>query len=183
MKSFYYIIVLFVACLFAQDIAAQSPRTRRPVESNSTTGLPELSVRAQAKNRDQSTDINNVIWLRMLYRNIDLKQAANAPLYFPTEPIGDRMNLYTLMFKLFIEGKLTVYEYIDGREVFSDRYKVDVERWLREKHYVYRKTGTGAAATFAVDDIDIQSGDVMAYMVKEAYYFNQATGTFGTEVL
>lgn len=187
MKSFYYIAVLFVVCVLAQDSLAQTPpptRTRRTADSNNNTGLPELSVRAKARNTDQGVDINNVVWLRVLYREIDLTKEANAPLYFPTEPMGDRVNLFTLMFKLLAEGKLTAYQYIDEkREIFTDRYKVDFEDLLKNHKVLYQKTGTGPTATFIINEHDIPSSEVLAYYVKEATYFDQATGTFGTEVL
>ncbi len=181
MRVFYYIVVLLMVCFFTESTFAQT-RTRRTVENNNT-GLPELTARAQAKNEGQSVDIDKVVWLRVLYRDIDLKQETNAPLYFPTEPIGDRMNLFTLMFKLIMEGKLDAYEYIDGREDFSDQYnlKNDIERWLKDKRIVYNKTGTGTSAVYTINPVDMP--DVQAYYVKEAYYFDQATGTFGSQVI
>jgi len=184
MKSFYYFAILFVVCMLAQDALTQT-RTRRTAEeeSNNAIALPELSVRAKAKNESQTVNVDNMVWLRVLYREIDLKKEANAPLYYPTEPIGDRMNLFTLIFKLLIDKKLTAYEYLDGREIFTDQYKLDIEKWLKDKHFVHKKTGTGATAVFKVDDIDIPSNEVSAYMIKEANYFDQATGTFGTEII
>ncbi|MCL2649657.1 MAG: gliding motility protein GldN [Candidatus Azobacteroides sp.] len=182
MRSYFYIVVLLIACFFAQDGLAQTRTVRRTAENNNNTGLPELSVRARAKNEGQSVDINNVVWLRILYRTIDLKKEANAPLYFPTEPIGDRMNLFTLMFKLIMERKLTVYEYLDGREDFTDQHKiVDLEKLLQDSRVVYKKTGTGVTAVLTIDPIDMP--DVLAYMIKEVYYFDQTTGTFGSQVL
>ena len=186
MKSFYYIIVLFVVCMLAQDSLAQiqTPRTRGTVESNNN-GLPELSVRAKAKNEAQGVNIDNVVWLRILYREIDLTKPENAPLYFPTEPIGDRMNLFTLMFKLLMDGKLVAYRYIDDRrEVFTDQYKVDLEKdLLITNRIMYQKSGTEATASFIIEDVDIPANEVLAYYIKEAVYFDQATGTFGTEIL
>jgi len=184
MKSFYYIIVLSVVCLLAQDASAQTQtRTRKTSESNNNTGLPELSVRAKAKNEGQGVNIDNVVWLRVLYREIDLKKEENTPLYYPTEPVGDRMNLFTMMFKLLVEGKLTAYKYIDGREVFTDKYKVDFEELLKNHNIIHKKNGTGATATFTIDESDIPSNEVLAYYIKEAYYFDQATGTFNSEIL
>ena len=183
MKAFYYIAVLLVVCILAQDSSAQTRTRRTAAESNNNTGLPELSVRAKAKNDSQGVNTNNVAWLRVLYREIDLKKEANTPLYYPTEPIGDRMNLFTMIFKLMGEGKLTAYAYIDGRESFTEQHKVDFEELLKTHHIIHKKTGSGATASFVIDASDIPSNEVLAYMIKEAYFFNQATGTFGSEVL
>jgi gliding motility associated protien GldN len=39
----------------------------------------------------------DVMWAKDVYRIIDLKQKQNLPLYYPTHPIGDRMNLVDLL--------------------------------------------------------------------------------------
>ena len=185
MKSLYYIIVLFVVCLLAQNVSAQTQtRTRGTVENNGNAGMPELSVRAKAKNDAQGTNIDNVAWLRVLYREIDLRKEENTPLYFPTQAVGDRMNLFTLMFKLLAEGKLKVYKYIDGREVFTEQYETNFEKDLLTTHHIiHKKEGSGATTSYIIDESDIPSNDVLIYYIKEANYFDQATGTFGTEIL
>lgn len=185
MRSFYYIAILFVVCTLAQEAVAQqaqTPRTRRSAE-NANSGLPELSVRAKARNENQSVNMENVVWLRELYREIDLRKEDNSPLYYPTEPIGNRANLFTTMFKLIADGKLSAYKYEDGKEIFTDRYKLDFEDLLKNHHIMYKRSGTGPNAAFVIEDIDIPGNEVLAYMIKEAYYFDQATGTFGSEVI
>ncbi len=188
MKTFYYIVLIFLTCIFAQDALSQTqpqqrrqtPRQRAEAENND---LPTLTVRAAAKNEDQSKNIDNMIWIREIYRVIDLKKENNSALYFPEQAIGDRMNLFTLTFKLVSQGKINAYTYLDGREIFTDNYKMKFEDILKNLDIRYTTQGTGTQTKYAFEDNDIPSNEVLMYTIKEAYYFDQATGMFNTKVL
>mgnify|MGYP006961001021 FL=1 len=63
----------------------------------------------------------DVVWRRDIYREINLEEDANAGLYYPVEPVGSQMNLFTYIFKLMMRGDIKAYEYrLDGNEVFTD---------------------------------------------------------------
>lgn len=190
MKAFYYIVLLLLACFFTQDIISQTPQTttRRQTPRQQAEAvkndLPTLTTRAAAKNMDQSKDIDNMIWIREIYRWIDLRKEDNSALFFPEQPIGDRMNLFTLVFKLMADGKISGYRYLlDGREVFTDDFKINFEDVLKSQQVLYKTQGTGAQAKFLVEDSDIPSNEVLMYAIKEAYYFDQATGMYNSKVL
>ena len=46
-----------------------------------------------------------------IVREIDLTEDANAGLYYPVEPVGSQMNLFTYIFKLVMKRSITAYEY------------------------------------------------------------------------
>lgn len=49
----------------------------------------------------------DVVWRRDVYRELDLNDEANAALYYPVEPNGQQVNLFTLLFKLIMQGLTT----------------------------------------------------------------------------
>ncbi|MDR3061830.1 MAG: gliding motility protein GldN [Dysgonamonadaceae bacterium] len=189
MKPFYYIVLLLLAGIFAQDALSQTqtpqqrrqtPRQRADAEKND---LPVLTTRAASKNEDQSKNIDNMVWIREVYRWIDLRKENNSALYFPEQPIEDRMNLFTLLFKLVAQGQVPGYEYLDGREIFTDAHKVNFENILKNYQIIYTSQGAGNQIKYTIQDSDIPSNEVLMYTIKEAWYFDQATGMFNSRIL
>ncbi|MCC8146706.1 MAG: gliding motility protein GldN [Bacteroidales bacterium] len=180
MKPVYYIFVFVLVFVCLQDTFAQTrrPTRQRPSEVESNN-LPSLTERAKIKNEEESKSPAHVVWEREIYRYVDLTKENNAALYYPVQPIGNRMNLFTLLFKLLMDGKITAYNYFDGREVFTEEEKIDFENILKKYQILYTKEGD----RFVVDDSDIPSSEVTMYMVKEGYYFDAATGTFKSSII
>lgn len=185
MKSVVYIAMLACGLMLFQDMSAQERTRTRPGQQEAQESiLPDLSVRAQSKNEDQTQNVENVPWLREIYRVVNLKEAANAPLYYPVEPIGDKMNLFTLIFKLFSENKLAVYEYLDGREIFTDAYKMEFNsKTLDRYNILYEEQQSGAATRLHIEESDIPSMDVLSYLVKEAWFFDPSNSTVNVKLL
>ena len=185
MKSIVCYIAIIVCTLSCFQEAAAQTRTRtRPDASNrQNTRTPDLTIRAQSKNEDQTREIGNAPWMREIYRMVNLKDEANTPLYYPVEPIGDRMNLFTIIFKLMSEDKLTAYEFLDGREIFTDQYKVGFKETLDRFQILYNEEKVGASTRYVVNDSDIPSGDVLSYLIKEAWYFDAANSTVDIKLL
>ncbi|MDR0834298.1 MAG: gliding motility protein GldN [Candidatus Symbiothrix sp.] len=166
----------------AQNQPAQPTRPTRQRPSQAAAAehsVPVLSERAQIKNQEESSMPLHIVWERIVYRNVDLTKDNNAALYYPVQPVDDRQNLFTLLFKLLQDDKIPAYTYVDGQEVFSDKQRINFEEILKKYQIAYTKNGT----RFVVDEGDIPGSEATQYMIKEGYYFDQATGSFKTEVL
>lgn len=143
-------------------------------------GLPQLSVRAENMNQSQTQDISDVPWMREIYRFLDLNNDKNAALYYPEFPIGDRMNLFSMMFKLLQTGDVTAYEYLtNGQELFTDQYKLKFKNLLDNNGIMY----TEKDGVFTVEDMDIPSNEILGYFVKEAWYFDQSNSVVDVKIL
>ena len=117
----------------------------------------------------------DVVWRRDIYREIDLNEEANSGLYYPVEPQGRQMNLFTYVFKLALNGYIPVYEYnLDGNEVLEASAKVEMKNILDGYHILYEEQG----GRLRVDNSDIPSAQVKMYYLKECAYYDQANSSF-----
>jgi gliding motility associated protien GldN len=164
---------------FAQDQPRRSVR-QRPSETNVST-VSNLTERAKIKNEEESQKPSHIVWERIIYRSVDLtKGDGNAALYYPVQPQGNRQNLFTLIFKLLLDVKIVAYNYMEGGEIFEENQKFDFEEnFLKKYHLLYTKQ----EERFVVDERDIPGSEVTQYIIKEGYYFDQATGTFKSKVI
>lgn len=196
MKHLSYIFVFLLSAFWtagslqAQETQRRTPQLtrgedRKKAEKENSSGLPDLTVRAQNRNEQSTQEIGRARWMRVIYREIDLTKEKNAPLYYPTTSVNGMMNLFTIIFKLVSEGKLTVYEYVGDYEIFDDAHKLGLKDMLDKFHIMYEEIPAKGAGTiqFAINESDIPSIDVKTYYVKEAWYFDQNNSVFDVKTL
>lgn len=138
---------------------------------------PELSSRVQnLYDEDSNSSISDadVQWMRVIYRSIDLDKDKNAALYFPEEPIEGQENLFRIIMRLMANNQLPAYEYLDGREVFTDQYRVKVRDMLDRFHILYAdaKGSTEKNPRFVIEESDVPSNEVLSYYVIERWQFD-----------
>lgn len=173
------LFILLLTCV-AETLSAQPAARRREQQKAATASDGGLSVRAQISFPTQKKMSDDVVWRRDIYREISLLDDANAGLYYPVEPVGSQMNLFTYMFKLIMRRAVTAYEYrLDGNEVFEESAAVKLKSLLDNYHIFYEKTDRG----IRIDDSDIPSREVTAYYVKESAYYDENTSSFHTKVI
>lgn len=140
------------------------------------TGAPKVSDRLQAHYDDAGKSITDADrqWMRVIYREIDLDKDKNAPLYFPEDKIGDQENLFRIIMRLVANNQLPVYEYLDGREIFTDEYRVKVRDLLDRFHIIYTdaKGSTEKNPRFNIEESDVPTTEVLSYFVIERWEFD-----------
>lgn len=198
MKRLYYILALVSFLMIPVSLYAQeedntqqerrSPRARtgsREAEKKES-GLPELTIRAQDMNERMIQEIGNARWMRVIYREIDLEKEQNAPLYYPVKPLNGSMNLFSTIFQLMSENKLEAYRYEDGFEAFDEEHIINFKEDVLDRAYIYYEEipgRGGEAPSYIINESDIPSADVLAYYVKEAWYFDQNNSVFDVKTL
>ncbi len=178
MKKLFLILIMAVA---AQGALAQPEARRRAQQQQAQkSNADNITTRARISFPTMAPMSEDVVWRRDIYREIDLTKDANAGLYYPTEPVGTQMNLFTYIFKLMMTGNIHVYEYrLDGNETFSDDARVKPMDFLNNYHIFYEKVN----GRVRIDNSDIPSKEVTSYYLKESAYYDQGTATFHRKVL
>ena len=173
--------MILLAAFFASEMATAQPAARRREQAQQKQQSDQgLSVRAQISFPTQKAMDEDVTWRRDIYREINLTEDANAGLYYPVEPVGSQMNLFTYIFKLVMRRAVPAYEYrLDGNEVFDKSAQINLKSLLDNYHIFYERTDKG----IHIDDSDIPSKEVTGYYIKESAFFDQNSATFHTKVL
>ena len=166
----------------AQGIIAQPQARRQQTQQKAQqSNANNMTTRAQISFPTAAPMDEDVVWRRDIYRELDLNEDANAGLYYPVEPIGNQMNLFTSIFRLMMTGKINVYQYrMDGNESFAAADRVQPLAFLDNYHIYYEKQNNGR---IKLDNSDIPSSEVKAYYIKESTYYDQRSATFHTKVL
>ena len=178
------VVVLFtIHCSLFTNVALAQPKKSRVQQAQQTQKSQQpqngqqggMTQRMQLLYPTASDMPEEVVWRRDIYREIDLAEEENAGLYDPVEPQGKRLNLFTYVFKLALNGYIPVYEYnLDGNEVLEASAKVDMKTILENYHIFYEEKD----GKVKVDNSDIPSAEVKMYYLKECAYFDQANSTF-----
>ena len=172
--------ILAVTLLVAS--AAKAQPAKRRVATQATT---EQAAKATASDRASlmfpttAAMPEDVVWKRDIYRQLDLTKDKNAPMYYPVEPMGRQVNLFTYLFRLILTGRINAYTYkLDGNESFDEKDKLPVKDML-ERYGIYYEESNGK---LTVADSDVPSAEATRYYLKESIYMDQRTGTFSTKV-
>lgn len=182
MKILRYIAVALLLASAAAGAVAQDKSTSSAVRKRNAKDSDKDKASQVTPRMRSFYDLNepsdaNVQWMKVIYRQIDLHKEQNMALYYPEEPNQDGMNLFCIIMKLLAQGQLTVYEYLDGREIFTDQYKVKVRDLLDRFHILYSeaKGSTEKNPKFTIEDADLPSNEVLSYYVIEKWQFDRVS--------
>ena len=174
------ILIVLAIFTFAQTADAQPPTRRGDNNTEKKESAVNIKLTERAKAQYPNTTVlEEVDWKRDIYRALNLEMEANATLYFPVEPMGESVNLFTLLFRLILSGDITAYKYnLDGYESFTEENKMEPKTML-ENYRVYYEEDNGK---LVVGNSDVPSAEVLSYYVKESHYYDQRKGTYGKQI-
>ncbi len=179
--------ILIVVFLSVTSISAQNVTIRRgarmPKQEASTQTL-NLSRRAINQGLDLKKNKDYHRWEKVVYRFLDLNNPENAVLYY----IGNntkRENLFARIFKLLNNHEIKAYDYLDGVELYDKEHELDFKAFLERFQIPFQAKTTRRGLktqSIEVDDNNIPSLEVLAYYVKEVWYFDQAKSEFDVSI-
>ena len=170
----------------ATELPRQRPTARqRHAQKEQETQTDGVSIRAKNYADQQVKDTETAPWRRVIYRQLSIDSLANAPIFRPVRPSGQLQSLFSLLFKRFNEGSITVYEYEDlGYENLTPERQLRFEDFLDRFGIVYDKdpSQTGNRA-FKILPVDIPTQSIHNYYVKEEYYYDVKTSDVSSQII
>ncbi|MBQ7855027.1 MAG: gliding motility protein GldN [Muribaculaceae bacterium] len=188
MKIFkkYLSIALALICLASIDANAQSVVRKRSGEDRNRNKQENGGVtqRMQSFFEEEPVSDADLMWMRVIYRQLDAETVNNAPIFFPEEKTQDQENLFRIIMRLIINNQITAYDYLDGREIFTDQYRINVRDMLDRFHVLYEegKGSTEKNPKFVIDDSDVPANEVLSYYIIERWEFDSRTNEMKTRV-
>ena len=172
MKKLRYIFaVALLAGLSLQAGAQVTRKTDRTKKDETAAGVTQRMRDFYEK--PEVSDASKM-WERIIYRQLDLTQPQNLALYYPDEPVDGQESLFRIILRVVCNGQVPAYEYLDGREVFTDQYKIKVGEMLDRFHIIYT-TGRGSTEKnpkYVIEDSDVPTNEVLSFYAIECYEFN-----------
>ncbi len=175
MKSLRLIIALL---LVGVALASSAQVTRRTAgdtrKKDKATGAAAISDRQQSFYEVKEPSDADLQWMKVIYRSVDLTVGKNPALYYPELPNADGENLFFIIMRLLAKGQISAYEYLDGREMFTDEFKIKVDEMLERFHIYYTeaKGSTAKNPLYEFDNSDIPSNEVLSYYIIEKWEFD-----------
>lgn len=170
----------------ATELPRQRPTARqRRAQKEQETQTDGVSIRAKNYADQQVKDTETAPWRRVIYRQLSIDSLANAPIFRPVRPSGQLQSLFSLLFKRFNDGSITVYEYEDlGYENLTPERQLRFEDFLDRFGIVYDKdpSQTGNRA-FKILPVDIPTQSIRSYYVKEEYYYDVKTSDVSSQIV
>ena len=168
------IIALGLVIAFAAGASAQvvkkDGQDRRDKKNDSSV---KVSGRSQAFYEQREPSDADKQWEKVVYRVLDLTKDKNAALYYPEEPNQDGQSMFYIIMRLLANDQVSAYEYLDGREMFTDEYRIKVKEMLDRFHILYTeaKGSNEKHPIFTIEDADIPGNEILSYYIIEKWCF------------
>ena len=172
-----------------QEGAASASRvtpTRRVQKKENQPIVDGNSQRQQSFAEYQRKEDGFMPWQHVVYRELDMENPINASLYYPEEPMDGLTNLFRVILDGICTNRLKGYEYLDGREIFNEKYEVNPRDILDKFQVLYQEkpaVGQNGKPTYLVEEMDVPCNEVLSYFIKERWEFNQKTSKYGPRIL
>ena len=186
MKTFGRLFVFGLVCLGfgLQSLQSQSISLIEKKEVYDKEHIPKKDPVPYPFVREADVMYEKVIW-----RMINLREKMNHPLYFPTVPIGDRRNLTQLLLDILKDP-------LPGHQVFAYKfmpfgYEFEQPMSLEEIYgqmrvdYIPGPVYDSVLQMQVMDTIaiEINMNDVTRLMVKEKWFFDKRYSTFQVRII
>lgn len=188
-----YILVMAALAVSAGTVCAQQTSSSSSVvrKGNATarnkaaaSTSPDVTERMQQFFEEPERSDADAQWMKIVYRQLDLENVKNAPLYYPEEIVDGQENLFRIIMRLLASGDIKAYEYLDGREIFTDQYVINVRDMLDRFHVLYTeaKGSTEKNPKFEIEEADVPTNEVLSYYILERWELDKRSNRMRTTI-
>jgi len=186
-----YILIALTVVSVAVGATAQNNSSSTSVlrrggsrDRNAKSAQDNVTERMQARFQETQRSDADLSWMRVIYRQLDLTKDKNTPLYFPEEPTEGQESLFRIIMRLLANDQLAAYEYLDGREVLTDQYRIKVRDML-DRFHIYYSDAKGSSEKhpkFNIEESDVPANEVLSYYIIERYEFDNRSNRMRTRI-
>ncbi len=185
MKNYRFIIVALLMAFTTQAVMAQVVRRedREDRKKKEDTGVV-ITDRQQAFYEVREPHDADLQWMKVIYRSLDLTKGKNPALYYPEEPNQDGQSLFYIIMRLLASNRISAYEYLDGREMFTDEFKLKTKDIFDRFYIMYTEAqgSTEKNPKYTVEDADIPGNEILSYFIIEQWEFDIRSNQMNTRV-
>ncbi|MBR1544033.1 MAG: gliding motility protein GldN [Muribaculaceae bacterium] len=174
------LIVILTAGLAQAQVVKKSEKDSKKKSESSV----QITDRQQAFFEQREPSDADLQWTKVVYRSLDLTKGKNPALYYPEEPNADGEDLFFIIMRLLANDEISAYEYLDGREMFTDDFKIKVKEML-ERFHIYHTEAKGSNEKhpkFAIENSDIPANEILSYYIIEKWEFDTRSNAMKARV-
>jgi gliding motility associated protien GldN len=166
------IIALLLVGLALGSNAQVTKRTDKDARKKDKSTGPTITDRQQSFYEVKEPSDADLQWMKVIYREVDLRKGKNAALLYPEMPNEDGENLYFIIIRLLANNQIAAYDYQD--EIFNDEHKIDVGEMFDRYgiYYTEAKGSTQKNPIYQFEAADIRANQVLSYYIIEKWEFD-----------
>jgi len=128
----------------------------------------------------------DVMWSKTIWREIQLKEKMNHPLYYPETPIGDRMSLISLLMWGVQNQGLTAYDSSEGDEFATVMTVKEIEDKFGAQDQVVMvedvENPDGEMIETTIEG-SYDPSEVKRYLIKEMWFFDKQRSVLDVRII